>query len=128
MRLTKRDEQRRARVRRICLGLPDATSEESGCTNVHTTFVVRKKKFAYHLVDHDGDGRVQLSVRAAPGQNAALVDGHPDRYFWPRYIGIHGWVGLQLDLPKVDWAEVEGLVVTSYRLQAPKTLVKLLDT
>ncbi|MGH8986284.1 MAG: MmcQ/YjbR family DNA-binding protein [Acidimicrobiia bacterium] len=128
MRLTKRDDQRRARVSELCLGLPEATSEVAGRTNDHTTFFVRKKRFAYHLVDHDGDGRVQLSVRAEPGQNAALVERQPDRYFWPRYIGVHGWVGLQLDLPKVDWGEVESLVVTSYRLQAPKTLVKLLDS
>ena len=127
MRLTRRDEQRRSRLSKICLGLPDATSEVSGYTNAHTTFLVRKKKFAYHLVDHDGDGRVQLSVRAAPGQNAALGEAHPDRYFWPRYIGVHGWVGLQLDLRTIDWDEVESLVVTSYRLQAPRTLVRLLD-
>ena len=127
MRLTKRDEQRRRKVRKICLGLPDATAQVSGYTNDHTMFLVRKKKFAYHLVDHDGDGRVQLSVRAVPGQNSALVAARPDRYFWPRYIGVHGWVGLQLDLNTIDWDEVESLVVTSYRLQAPKTLVKLLD-
>jgi hypothetical protein len=127
VRLTKRDEQRRSRLSRICLGLPDAKSQVSGYTSAHTTYLVRKKKFAYHLVDHDGDGRVQLSVRAEPGRNRALVDADPDRYFWPRYIGVHGWVGLQLDLPRVDWDEVEGLVVTSYRLQAPKTLVQRLD-
>jgi hypothetical protein len=34
----------------------------------------------------------------------------------------HGWVGLRLDLPKMDWAEAEGLVVESYVLVAPKRL------
>lgn len=127
MRLTPRDEQRYAKVLDICLGLPEARAEPSGYMKAHTTFLVRKKKFAYHLVDHDHDGRVQLNVRAEPGQNAALVEADPDRFYWPRYIGVHGWVGLHLDLPDVDWAEVESLVLRSYTLQAPKTLIRRLD-
>jgi hypothetical protein len=34
----------------------------------------------------------------------------------------HGWVGLRLDRPSVDWAEVEDMAVESYLLVAPKRL------
>jgi hypothetical protein len=34
----------------------------------------------------------------------------------------HGWVGLRLDLPGIDWDEAEGLAVESYVLVAPKRL------
>jgi hypothetical protein len=87
---------------------------------------VGKKKFAYHLVDHHGDGRIALQTRAAPGRNAALVESG-ERFFWPKYMGHHGWIGLWLDLPSFDPDEAEALVVDSYRLQAPKRLVALLD-
>jgi hypothetical protein len=122
--LTKRDEQRRARIDRIATGLPEVTSLRP---KEHTTYLVGKKKIAWHLVDHHGNGRVELQTRAAPGQNAALVDAEPDRFFLPPYMAHHGWIGLWLDVPTIDWDEVEGMIVASYRLQAPKKLVKLLD-
>ena len=39
-----------------------------------------------------------------------------------------GWIALRLDLPKIDWKEVEELVTESYRLVAPKRLSSLLST
>jgi hypothetical protein len=35
-------------------------------------------------------------------------------------------VALRLDVGKVDWSEVGELVMTSYRLVAPKTLTRTL--
>ena len=123
-----RQAQRFAKVSEIALGLPEVTALTSGRERSHTTFLVRKQKIAWHLVDHHGDGRVALQTRATPGENQALIDADLDRYFWPKYMGHHGWVGYWLDLREIDWDEVESLLVASYRIQAPKTLVKLLDT
>jgi hypothetical protein len=125
--MADRQAQRFARVSEIALGLPEVRAETSGREHSHTTFLVRKQKIAWHLVDHHGDGRVALQTRAAPGENRALIDADPDAYVWPKYMGHHGWVGYWLDRPKVDWDIVESLLVASYRIQAPKTLVKLLD-
>ena len=127
MRLTPLDEQRYAKVLDICLGLPEARAVPTGYFKSDTTFFVRKKKFAYHLVDVDHDGRVQLNVRAAPGSNQALIESDPERFFWPGYIGMHGWVGIQLDLPTIDWSQIGEMLVASYTLQAPKTLVRQLE-
>jgi hypothetical protein len=41
----------------------------------------------------------------------------------PRYLGHRGWVGLWLDLPRIDWWEVESALAAAYRLTAPKSLV-----
>jgi hypothetical protein len=46
-------DHRLERVRSICLALPEAASEPYGS---HTSFSVRKKKFAYFLNSHHGDG------------------------------------------------------------------------
>ena len=122
--MADRREQRFARVSKIALDLPEVRRET---VRNHTQFLARKHRIAWHLVDHHGNGRVELQTRGAPRENMALADAHPDRYFMPPYMAHHGWIGLWLDLPKVDWDEVEGLLVASYRIQAPKTLVKQLD-
>jgi predicted DNA-binding protein (MmcQ/YjbR family) len=43
------------------------------------------------------------------------------------YMGPSGWLGLDLTAAKVDWDEVRELVDASYRIVAPKKLVKQLD-
>lgn len=111
------------RINKLCLGLPEATAKG----DQHTQFEVRRRTFAYHLVDHHGDGRIALCCKVAPGENEALVGDDPRRFFIPPYIGPRGWVGLDLDAAKIDWAEVDDLVTGSYRLVAPKSLIKLLD-
>ena len=112
-------EEGLAQVRARCEALPEVTARGGQ----HTAFTVRGRTFAYHLVDHHGDGRVALECKAAPGDNEALIASDPDRFFMPSYVGPKGWVGLWLDVGPVDWDEVTELVTDSYRLIAPKTLV-----
>lgn len=50
-----------------------------------------------------------------------------DRFFVPAYLGPSGWLGLDFDRAAVDWEEVRELVDASYRLVAPRRLVKQLD-
>jgi hypothetical protein len=115
--------RRRQRLVALVTSLPEATATGEQ----HLRLDVRGKSFGYYLDDHHGDGRIALACKAAPGVAAALVRQEPERYFIPSYVGPKGWVGLYLDLPRIDWAEVEELVVDAYRLQAPKNLVVLLD-
>jgi predicted DNA-binding protein (MmcQ/YjbR family) len=50
------------------------------------------------------------------------------RVFHPAYLGAAGWLGLDLNARrKVDWAEVGELIDASFRLTAPKKLIKQLD-
>src|ERR1700682_3105323 len=107
------------RLTKICLSLPETTRQLQGS---HASFHVRKRIFAYFLNNHHGDGIVAVTAKVLPGDNEALAAAQPARFYLPAYIGPRGWVALRLDAGKVDWEEVRDLVVTSYRLIAPKRL------
>ena len=116
-----------ARLRRlstICGSLPDTTRTDSGD---HAIFRVRGKVFAYFLDNHHGDGFVSVCCKASLGENVDRVSRDPDRYYLPAYIGPRGWFGLRLDRRAIDWAEVSNAVELSYRLVAPRTLLRALD-
>ena len=110
------------RIRAICATLPECTVDG----DQHHKVSVRAKTMAWHTVDHHGDGREPLG-EARRGENTALAAADPARYFLPPYVARYGYVGVYLDTDAVDWDEVAELLVESYRLSAPKNLVKLLD-
>ena len=117
-------DDRLKRVTAICLRMPEATHEKTGH---HVGFLVRKKTFAYYLDNHHGDGIVGLVCKVLPGDNTALIASNPAKFFMPAYVGRRGWVGLRLDVGKIDWEEVEELVKHSYQLCAPKKLAAMVD-
>jgi phosphoribosylglycinamide formyltransferase-1 len=116
------EDPRLARLTEICLALPEASRLDQG---QHASFLVRKKTFAYFLDNHHGDGIVSVCCKVPLGENADLAASDPARFYLPAYIGPRGWVGLRLDVGKIDWSEVAGLVAGSYRLVAPKRLAAL---
>jgi hypothetical protein len=62
------------------------------------------------------------------GAAQQLAKHAPDRFHIPKYVSHLGWVGLWLDTPQVDSAEVEAIPVGAYRLTAPKKLIAELDS
>ncbi|MEU0494217.1 MmcQ/YjbR family DNA-binding protein [Mycobacterium sp. NPDC006124] len=50
-----------------------------------------------------------------------------ERFFYPAYVGVSGWLGLDFSVAPVDWDEVRELVDASYRLVAPTRLARELD-
>ena len=109
------------RVRAICADLPEC--EVAG--DQHHKLSVRGKTVGWHTVDHHGDGRVALTLKAPKGDNAALVASDPDKFFMPPYVAHHGYVGIYLDTGAVEWDEIRELIVDAYRLVAPKKLARL---
>jgi hypothetical protein len=107
------------RLTTICLALPEAERERE---SRHATFRVRKKVFAYFLDNHHGDGAVTACVRGDKREHARLVKAEPKRFTLPSYIGSRGYLGVRLDVPRVDWADLANRVAVSYRLAAPKSL------
>lgn len=112
------------RVSAICLALPEATRERHGS---HSTFRVRKKVFAYFLDNHHGDGIRAVCCRLPMGQHEDLVEHDAERFYLPAYIGPRGWVGIRLDVGRIDWQAVAGYVELSFSLAAPKTVVAQLS-
>jgi hypothetical protein len=120
--MSKRSEDARlTRLTEIALTLPEATRQNYGS---HAQFLVRKKTFAYFLDNHHGDGIVAVTCKVLPGDNKALAEAQPRRFYLPAYIGSRGWVALRLDIGKIDWGEVRELLFGSYTLIAPKRLAE----
>ena len=112
---------RLTRLTEIALALPEATRQIYGS---HAQFLVRKKTFAYFLDNHHGDGIVAVTCKVLAGDNKALAEAQPDRFYLPAYVASKGWVALRLDVGKVDWDEVKELLSGSYTLIAPKRLAE----
>jgi phosphoribosylglycinamide formyltransferase-1 len=116
------EDSRLVRITKIALGFPEATREICGR---HSSFVVRKRTFAYFLDDHHGDGIVSIASKVLPGDNDRLASVEPQRFYKPAYVGPRGWVALRLDQGPIDWEEVTELLRGSYLLVAPKGLRKI---
>ena len=111
------------KLRKICLELP-GTKET--LTWGHPNFRVGDKIFASYGDNEDGSGAKSYSFKAEKTLQAALCSSDPKRFAPSHYVGQHGWTTVKI-AKKTDWAEVEMFVLGSYRLIAPKKLVKALD-
>jgi hypothetical protein len=116
---TDTDKRRRVRLVDLCMSLPESERDKSG---QHITFTVRGRAFAHYLNDHQGDGIIAVAARVPEDLNQALAEASPMRYYLPPRLADRGWVGLRLDVMRVNWSEVEDLVTTSFVLTAPKQL------
>lgn len=108
------------KLRAICLALPEAT-EGGGVGN--PTFRVRDKIFAMQHPAQDGPS---MWCKAPRGFQAMIVESDPEHFFVPPYVGKSGWIGVWLDT-ELDWDHIAELIDESYRMTAPKRLLKLLS-
>ena len=108
-------------MRKICLSFPEAIEKE---TWGHPTFRINDKMFAMCSTDSTPDPA--MTVKTPPGEQQLLLAAG-DRFFYPAYVGSKGWIGIKLSAA-TDWSEIHELVDDSYRLIAPKRLVKELGT
>ena len=120
------------RVRSVCLALPE-THEETAWTGLR--WRIRTRTIAHLLVvadgrpqsharalGHDGPATV-LTFRTPPSEVDAFAS-MGDPYFyggWGRDV-----VGIVIT-DGTDWDEVEELLIESFRVMAPKTIVARLD-
>ncbi len=115
----------RTRLHGLVERLPDVVAQDG---HGHTGYMLRGRRIGWLLVDHHGDGRLALWVKAPEGEQRALVGGDPDRYFVPAYLGPRGWVGVNLDPPsEPDWGEIDALVEQAWRMTATKRAIAAFD-
>jgi hypothetical protein len=112
-----------ARVRAICLALPEATERLSHGV---PAFFVGKQFVALWPDGHHDHQFAQLWCAAPQGVQEELVTTEPERFFRPPYVGGRGWLGARLD-GDVDWEEVAAICEEAFRTVAPKKLVAALD-
>ena len=110
-------EKHLKRVRRICSALPDTTEKLS---HGEPTFFVRKKVFAMFSNNHHNDGHVAVLLPTPPGAQTMLIEASPDKFYKPPYVGVRGWVGIEL--ARISDQELASHIRQAWRLIAPKTL------
>jgi hypothetical protein len=111
------NEKHVERVRKICLSLPEVTEKIS---HGEPTFFVKKKVFAMCSINHHNDGHIAVTVPAAIGVQEALIKASPKKFYRPPYVGVRGWVGIEL--PKVGDKELAGHLTEAWKLIAPEKL------
>ena len=106
-----------SRVRRVCAALP-ATSEK--LSHGEPTFFVDKKVFAMFDNNHHHDGHIAVWIPSPPGAQKALIRSSSTKFFKPPYVGVRGWVGVELD--KVSDDELTYHLFEAWRMTAPKKI------
>jgi hypothetical protein len=120
-----------AQARAVCLSLPEVYEEQAW---VGRRWRIRTHTFAHVLEVLDGqprsfalssgtDGPATLLTLRVPGADLGAVLADPSCFgpLWRRTD-----VGVRID-EQTDWDELAELIIDSYRMRAPKNLLRLLD-
>jgi predicted DNA-binding protein (MmcQ/YjbR family) len=117
-----------AEVRKICLGFPEAFAKISWGRPV---FCAPKMFVMYGgsaKTDVKGEYiQYPYSILVKVDESDRKSFEQDRRFYYPAYMGPSGWLGLDFTAATVDWNEVRELVDASYRLVAPKKLIRQLD-
>jgi len=106
------------RVRRICLTLPETTERPS---HGEPTFFVRGKVFVMFADNHHNDGHIAVWIPVPSGFQSAFIEADPKTYFKPPYVGVRGWVGIELD--RISDEDLTFHIQVAWELIAPKRLL-----
>ena len=80
------------------------------------TFFAGKKVYVMFANNHHNDGRIAVWIPAAGFQ--AHLHVAPDRFFKPPYVGVRGWVGIELS--HIGDEELAAHLLEAWKLIAPK--------
>ena len=107
------------RVRRLALAQPGASEKLS---HSEPTFFVAKRVFVMVANNHHSDGHTAIWIPVPPGAQAAMIAEAPETYFKPPYVGVKGWVGVEL--PQIGDSELAELIRQAWQLTTPKALLR----
>ena len=109
------DGEHLRRVRRMALALPE-TSEK--LSHGEPTFFVNKKVFAMFADNHHNHGSIAVWLPAPPGLQQQLIRENSKTYFKPPYVGVRGWIGIELE--NIDDEELSVHIRESWQMIASK--------
>lgn len=89
----------------------------------HMSLEVGGRRFGWYMENHHGDGRIRIDCVGAPGKSHMLAKKNPTVYHIPSYAGKRGWIGMFLDVPGIDWKEIQSLLREAYSLVVPQRLL-----
>jgi hypothetical protein len=113
-------EEQLRRVRRLCAALPQT---EERLSHGEPTFFVGGKVYVLFANNHHNDGHVAVWIPVASGLQATLLKTEPYKFFMPPYVGVRGWIGIELDA--ISDEELAAHICEAWRLLAPKKLQTL---
>lgn len=105
------------RVRRICFQFPETFEKLS---HGEPTFFAKKRVFVMFANNHHNDGHIAVWIPAPLGAQSLLIESEPEKFFRPPYVGVNGWIGIEL--PRVDDDELAAHIYEGWKLVAPKKL------
>lgn len=106
------------RVRRICSTLPETTEKLS---HGEPTFFVNNKVFVMFADNHHNDGHIAVWLPVPSGFQSTLIETAPETFFKPPYVGVRGWVGIELD--RINDKDLTYHIEVAWELIAPKRLL-----
>ena len=103
-----------ARLRKVCLALPDAHEVESWGA---PTFRVNNHLFAMYAQanNHHGEGREGVWVKCTQINQSLMLGANKKKFFFPPYVGPSGWIGVYLDV-RVNWKELSSILKDGYEM------------
>jgi hypothetical protein len=104
------------RLRGIALALDGASEKLS---HGEPTFFVRGRVFAMIDDHHHGADQVAVYCNAPEGVQRALVEGDPEHFFVPPYVGKAGWLGVRIDRG-LPWDVIGDLVRQAHAMTGVK--------
>ncbi len=123
------DDPDLAEVRTIALGFPDAFEKVSWGRPVFCAPKIFVMYSGSAKPATKGDYiQYPRSVLVKVDESDRRALEQDTRFFYPAYMGASGWLGLDFAATKkVDWGEVRELIDASFRMVAPKKLIRQLD-
>ena len=111
------------RVRRICSTLPETIEKLS---HGEPTFFVKNKVFVMFADNHHNDGHIAVWLPVPSGFQSTLIETAPKTFFKPPYVGVRGWVGIELD--RITDKDLTYHIEAAWELIAPKRLLASVKT
>ena len=97
------------------MALPGVTEKLS---HGASTFFAANGVFTMFVNNHHNDGHVAVWIPAPPGYQEHLISEAPEKFFRPPYVGVKGWVGVELGA--VDDEELGYHITEAWRLIGAK--------
>ena len=68
--------------------------------------------------NHHNDGHVAVWIAAQPGLQPSLIKSDPKTYFKPPYVGVRGWLGIELE--RISDEDLAAHISEAWHLIAPQ--------
>ena len=71
--------------------------------------------------NHHNDGHIAVWLPVPSGFQTTLIETAPETFFKPQYVGVRGWVGIELD--RITDKDLTYHIQVAWELTAPKRLL-----